>query len=132
MGTISEHDVTAWLEAFAARVRDCDLEGGRALFDPQASGFGTVAGRYDGLDELVGSQWSAVWSRTEDFRFDEVDERWLDGSMCAIAATWSSVGVEAGERRTRSGRATLVLRRSSTGNLVAVHTHFSMLPGTSA
>ncbi|WP_183407841.1 YybH family protein [Nocardioides marmoriginsengisoli] len=132
MNLINDQDVGAWLEEFAARVRARDLDGGRSLFDPSAIGFGTVADRYDGLDELVGAQWSDVWPRTEEFAFDAADARWLDEVLCVVAATWTSVGTTAGERRTRTGRATVVLRRSDDGGLLAVHTHMSMTPGTPA
>ena len=81
--------------------------------------------------DLVGSQWSQVWHRTADFTFVEVEGRWLGHDLCAVAATWRSTGTDdaAGEGRTRTGRATLVLRRDD-AHLVAVHSHFSMTPGT--
>lgn len=129
MTTIGDQDVSAWLDAFATCVRDRDLDRGRTLFSPDAVGFGTVARRYEGIDELVGEQWSEVWSRTEEFTFDAVDHRWLDGSLCAVAATWHSVGTDGDGRRRRTGRATLVLHRTDDG-LRATHSHFSITPGT--
>lgn len=129
--TIDDRAIDAWLQAFATCVRTQDFESGRELFDVNAAGFGTVTGRYDGLGELVGSQWSGVWKRTEQFDFDQTDLRWIDSSMCVVAATWQSIGNDGGERRTRSGRATLVLQLAG-DRMFAVHSHFSMDPGTTA
>jgi hypothetical protein len=102
---IDDREIAAWLEAFAACVRARDLAGGRALFDPAAAGFGTVADRYAGIDDLADTQWSQVWSRTEEFGFDGIERHWSDSTLCAVAASWRSVGTEHGERRTRTGRA---------------------------
>ncbi len=132
MSSLDDRSINAWMKAFASCVRSRDIERGRALFDPEATGFGTVAGHYSSLDDLVGSQWSNVWPRTQDFVFDEVDHRWLDASLCAVAATWRSVGTDGDVRRTRTGRATLILQRTEGAGLQAVHTHFSMTPGTPA
>jgi ketosteroid isomerase-like protein len=129
VSAISDPSVGAWLDAFARCVRERDFIGGRVLFAPDVSGFGTVAGHYDGLDALVDHQWSVVWPRTTGFAFDQVTAHWWDARLCAVATTWHSIAVDGG--RTRSGRATLVLRRTEDG-LVCVHTHFSMAPGTSA
>lgn len=131
MTVIGDREVDLWLETFAACVRDRDLDAGRALFAADAAGFGTVAEAYRNRDELIADQWSDVWPRTEGFSFTSAEHRWLGDDLCAVAATWASVGTDAGERRTRSGRATLVLRRDGDA-LVAVHSHFSMTPGTSA
>lgn len=131
MTRIGDDEVDRWLETFAACVRDRDLDAGRALFAADAAGFGTVAGAYRDRDELVAQQWSDVWPRTADFSFSGTEHRWLADGWCAVAATWTSVGLGGDERRTRSGRATLVLRKDG-DRVVAVHSHFSMAPGTPA
>lgn len=120
-----------WLVAFAATVRARDLEGGRRLFAVEASGFGTVTVRYRGLDALVEEQWSQVWHRTRDFRFDHDPEAWSGAGLHGVAATWSS-RAEGGIDRLRRGRATFVLRAGHDSALRAVHSHFSMAPGTDA
>lgn len=131
MTLISERDLGAWLEAFSAAVRARDLDAGRALFADDAVGFGTVAGHYADLDDLASAQWSDVWPRTEEFAFDEIEHQWLDDPWGTVAVTWRSVGTETDDRRIRTGRATIVLRRTEAG-VVAVHSHFSMTPGTPA
>ena len=61
--------VREWLAVFAKAVRARDYEGGRRLCDSGILGFGTVAGRAEGLDELTDRQWRPVWDRTEGFDF---------------------------------------------------------------
>lgn len=129
MAPIDDLGINSWLTDFSACVRARDLEAGKALFAPDAAGFGTVAGTYQDRDQLVATQWLDVWPRTEEFTFTEAEHRWADGDLCAVAASWRSVGIEDGGRRVRTGRATLVLRRDG-DRLVAVHSHFSMTPGT--
>ncbi|MET3960899.1 ketosteroid isomerase-like protein [Marmoricola sp. OAE513] len=131
MSPLSDPDVDAWLAAFSACVRARDLDGGRELFASEAVGFGTVTERYEGLDDLVASQWSEVWERTEEFTFLDGDQRWIDGDQAVVAAAWRSVGTDGGGRRTRTGRVTLVLRRQGAA-VLALHSHFSMSPGTPA
>lgn len=127
---VSEHPlVRDWLETFAAAVRERDVVTGRALFAVEACGFGTVAGRYDGLDQLVEDQWRDVWPRTTGFTFAlGTATCWdtPDGSL--VITGWTSL---ADDGRERSGRATIGLARTPAG-LVAAHSHFSMTPGTSS
>ncbi|NRQ49586.1 YybH family protein [Aeromicrobium stalagmiti] len=125
--------VREWLEAFAAAVRSRDYAAGRALCTDDAEGFGTVAARYVSLDELEREQWRGVWDRTGDFAFDtDAATSWSDGELLVVMAEWGSDGLEPdGSRRRREGRATIVLS-SADDTLRAVHTHFSMVPGTLA
>lgn len=132
MGWISESDLDDWLNAFEDCVRTRDLDRGRSLFVEDAAGFGTVASQYADLDGLVGEQWSEVWNRTEGFTFDEERSSWIGGSQGTVAVTWRSVGVEDGHQRERTGRATVVIHRYDDGEVLAVHSHFSMTPGTPA
>lgn len=125
--------VAAWLRTFAAAVRERDFSGARQLFWADSEGFGTVADRWNGIDQLEVEQWQGVWGRTADFGFD------LDGAsivaaddLTLVIATWSSQGVEPdGSTRRRHGRATIGLVAVD-GDLRAVHSHFSMVPGTPA
>jgi ketosteroid isomerase-like protein len=120
----------AWLLAMERCVRALDYEGARELFHPEAVGFGTVAAHARGRETLEQRQWRRVWSRTREFRF-RLNEMWCAGGEDAlsVAVPWDSVGVaEGGATFDRPGRATLVLTRRN-GELVAVHSHFSLLPG---
>ncbi|KRC64890.1 hypothetical protein ASE12_09030 [Aeromicrobium sp. Root236] len=122
--------VKAWLRDFAAAVRERDYARARTMFHPDAEGFGTVAERWTGLDQLHAEQWHGVWERTTGFAFD-LDSATVfddDGLVVAISE-WSSEGLRSdGTVGRRDGRATIVLVRDDA--LRAVHTHFSMVPGT--
>lgn len=130
---VDQHpDVGEWLASFADAVRSRDYEAARTLFAPEAVGFGSVTRRYAGVDELVRDQWQDVWERTTGFDFDTADARcWVDQALILVVTDWSSVRVQPDTSPRRSGRATLGLTRAAEG-LKAVHSHFSMTPGTSA
>ncbi len=124
--------VAAWLRGFAAAVRERDYDRAREMFHPDAEGFGTVAERWIGLDQLYAEQWHGVWERTTGFDFDLGSATVFadDGVLIAIS-DWSSEGAgPGGAVGLRQGRATIALVGDAT--LRAVHTHFSMVPGTSA
>jgi ketosteroid isomerase-like protein len=127
---VAPEEIVRWLEAFAAAVRSADYARGGALFEAHALGFGTVAERAQGLDDLVRRQWRHVWDATEGFRF-HLDEARIEvsGDLAWVASGWSSTGFDGqGTPFQRIGRATLVLRRGAHG-WRAAHSHFSLRPG---
>jgi ketosteroid isomerase-like protein len=129
-----DHDaVEAWLRDFAAAVRERDYENARGLFHADVSGFGTVARRFHGIDELVREQWERVWENTESFRFDlDSAQYWREGHLVIAISEWSADDIEPdGSRRPRTGRATVVLSRSG-DRVRAAHTHFSLTPSAPA
>ena len=121
--------ILRWLDAFERAVRTRNFAAGRALCAKQVLGFGTVAARADGLDQLESAQWQCVWPATEGFAFDRSALR-CGGQAGSywVAAAWSSTGqVESPLAVERRGRATILLRNSPRG-LLAIHTHFSLVP----
>lgn len=120
-----------WLESFAKCVRDRDYDGGRLLMDESCVGFGTVAERVITLDELVNGQWRKVWGRTTGFRFDLANAViTISDEVIVCCATWRSEGIDkARGNYQRRGRSTIVLRVDGT-DLLGIHTHFSILPGS--
>lgn len=133
---MSPHDVSevlAWLRHFASAVRDRDEERACELFDATVLGFGTVADRADGLDALRVEQWRHIWPLTSGFDFDYQSARIDEADAQAwVAAGWTSTGYDRGGAPfARTGRATIVLRRSA-GGWRAVHTHFSLCPSAAA
>lgn len=126
-----------WLERFAACVRAQDFEGGRALFAPQAQGFGTVVERAVGLQQLEEGQWRRIWPNTQNFELLETSREVLlsaDGSQACVLALWESEARadEASGRAPfrRRGRCTLLLERDdgSPCGWRAIHSHFSKRP----
>lgn len=126
--------VSEWLEGFAARVRDRDLEGGKAMFAVDCVAFGTVAGQVNSRQELIEQQWTPIWTSTQGFVFDLdglVIESSNDGLINVAIVRWRSIGLGPdGTTFKRSGRATIVLRAddSAGSNLIATHSHFSETP----
>lgn len=121
------HDprATAWLDSFAACVRERDTERARPLFDDNCISYGTRIAEADGLDMLVEHQWTPIWNSTSGFDFDADSIRTRsseDGSLLMVAARWSSYGAAL-----RHGRCTFVLRDAGE-RVVALHSHFSLVP----
>lgn len=122
-----------WLRDFSRAVRDRDFRSGRDLFDEKVISFGTVCSRAENLDELMQQQWQLIWPNTEGFDFEYHSARSaLSERQIVIISGWHSRRlVPDGQMLLRQGRATLVLKREG-NDLRAVHTHFSMLPGTAS
>lgn len=117
--------VTAWLQTFAECVRERDTERARPLFADDCISYGTRIAEAVGLDTLVEHQWTPIWNSTSGFDFDPESIRTHssdDGSLVMVAARWSSLGATL-----RHGRCTFLLRGDA-DELVAVHSHFSLVP----
>ena len=123
--------VGKWFEAFGRCCAEEDYESARSLVADDVRSFGTNAGIVSGLDRLQADQWTAIWPSIEGFEFDLEETVALgDGDRVSGAAVWRSTGFnEDGEPFYRPGRATVVLEQRDDAWL-AVHTHFSLHPGT--
>ncbi len=122
----SIHD---WLEGFSSAVRAKDYELGRTFFADEVVGFGSVAKRCDGLQNLEKNQWRNVWGVTTGFEFD-LDSAVVDmqDTMAWAACSWQSFGKSASnEPVLRRGRSTFVFRKKN-HRWLAVHSHFSLEP----
>jgi len=130
----SRPTTAAWLDEFAACVRNRNPARGRELFAPHVRAYGTRAASVDNLTELVERQWSRVWFNTRYFHFlpESIEELPADdGSQVCVIALWESEGLTAdGHSFSRGGRCTLVLQRADDAPLgyLAVHSHFSKTP----
>ena len=84
-----------------------------------------------GRETLEANQWRGIWPNIRDFRFNLDDVRWgVGGDQGWAIATWSSTGFDRqGHPFDRPGRATVIFRRDG-DNWLALHTHFSLCPGT--
>lgn len=126
-------ELRAWFEALQSCVERVDFGAGRELFVEEAIGFGTKASLAVGRQTLEASQWRGIWPNIRDFRFNLDDLRWgASGDQAWAIATWSSTGFAAdGQPFDRPGRATVIFARRE-GAWKALHTHFSLYPGTRA
>ena len=121
-------------EWFGMLSRYCDAgdyESTRAIFADDVASFGTKADIVTGLDRLQTNQWEGIWPNIQDFKIDL--DNIVSGGSESFAwgiATWTSTGFdEDGSSYHRPGRATVVLERRGE-TWLAVHTHFSLNPGT--
>ncbi len=112
-------------------MRAVDYITARGIFAPDVVAFGTRAEIVTGLDALQAQQWSGVWPMIADFAFDLSQIHVVaDGDIAWAAVPWTSTGFhDDGAAFSRPGRATVAFARRQ-GRWLAVHTHFSLAPGT--
>ncbi len=124
-----------WLKTFEDCVRKVDYERAKPMFYPDAYCFGSVAELVQSLDSLVKKQWSKIWPNSKEFAFDidqlccHVDDQ---EKMACLILPWTSKGFHKdGSSFRRPGRVTVVLLKDvESGAWRAIHTHYSLTPGT--
>lgn len=129
--TISEDSVAGWMARWAEAIRANDFEAARAMFADDVVAYGSLTRAMRGMDALLAEQWRRVWPATRDFAFERPAMIRVTAEMAVVAVEWRSEGRSPDGWYERRGRATLVLVASDDA-LVCVHSHVSMLPGTSA
>ena len=129
--------VKEWFARLSAACSAVDYEAGRRIFAPDVASFGTKADIVFGARPLQKNQWEGIWPNIEGFEINMSSVHGGGGGTTAWGiSTWTSTGFEEnGERFHRPGRATVVLERRKTerapeGEWLAVHSHFSLNPGT--
>lgn len=121
--------VEEWLDVFGSYVAAESYAPAREMVAEDVVSFGTKADLVEGLDYLVEQQWKGIWPKIQNFTFEEV-HAWGTADRAWGVATWTSTGFDAdGTPYHRPGRATLTFERRE-GRWLAVHTHFSLDPGT--
>ncbi len=127
--------IARWFETLAACVDRVDYGTAAALFDDAIANFSTASTWLRGKETFREKQWRKVWPTIENFRFDADALEWgaaADGTMAWGATTWQSTGIaKDGSTFPRPGRATVIFRRQTPdAQLLAIHIHFSLVPGT--
>ena len=124
-------EIGAWFSTLERCVRAVDYTTARGIFAPDVVSFGTRADLVSGLDSLQENQWSGVWPMIDGFTFDLGQlVTGADGGLAWGAVPWTSMGFhEDGSSFVRPGRATVTFARRE-GRWLAIHTHFSLNPGT--
>lgn len=124
-----------WFDQWGAMVATRRFEDARALFHPDAIGFGTWMDLVEGLDQLEGKQWRSIWGTIKDFHH-ETDVRLKvivspDRLMANGLVTWTSTGFnEDGSAYERPGRTTGTFARAAVDDpWQAIHTHVSLFRG---
>jgi ketosteroid isomerase-like protein len=123
--------VREWFDRLGRYCAAVDYDSTHALFAPDVVSFGTRARIVTGLDLLQANQWAGIWPNIRDFRIEmDTVHAGGDDSYAWGITTWTSTGFdEKGNPFHRPGRATVILERRQ-GSWLAVHTHFSLAPGT--
>lgn len=122
-----------WFARLSEYCAAVDYESAREIFADDVASFGTKADIVSGLDPLQKNQWEGIWPNIEGFKIDLDSVRSGGNSSVAWgAAVWTSTGFDQdGQPFHRPGRATVALEKRG-GRWLAVHTHFSLNPGTPA
>lgn len=123
--------VRQWFERLGRYCAAVDYPAAHVIFADDVASFGTRARIVTGIGPLQKNQWQGIWPNISDFRIDS--HSILGGGDAEYAwgmAVWDSTGYdEQGRPFQRPGRATVVLQRRD-GVWLALHTHFSLAPGT--
>ena len=119
----------ALMERYCASV---DYDGAERIFAADVVSFGTTMDIVSGRRALREGQWESIWGNISNFKMD-LDNVHASGSGSQAwgVVTWTSVGFDGNHKPFyRPGRATVILERRDGGIWLAVHTHFSLYPGT--
>lgn len=120
-----------WFQLLGQYCAAVDYDAGETIFADDVVAFGTRMDVVKGLAPLRKNQWEGIWGNIADFRVN-MDSIHASGDETHAwgVATWTSTGFhEDGESFHRPGRCTVALERRD-GRWLAVHTHFSLFPGT--
>lgn len=127
--------IGAWFDDWGQMVAERRFEDARALFHPDAIGFGTWMDLVEGLDQLEARQWRSIWGTIRDFRHVTDDSMKVLVSPDRLTASglvvWTSTGFdEAGAPYDRPGRTTALFVRDAVDQpWRAIHTHVSLFRG---
>ena len=118
----------ALMEHYCAAV---DYDGAEGIFAEDVVSFGTTMDIVRGRKALREGQWESIWGNISNFKMD-LDNIHAEGGEDRAwgVVTWTSIGFDGNhDPFYRPGRATVALERRDEIWL-AVHTHFSLFPGT--
>lgn len=122
------HQWFTLLSSYCARV---DYDSAERIVAEDIASFGTATDIVTGGRALREGQWESIWENITDFKMDldNVHARG-SGDQAWGMVTWTSTGYDNDHKPFhRPGRATVTLERRD-GVWLAVHTHFSLYPGT--
>ena len=123
--------VRQWFALMGQYCASVDYDGAESIFADDVVSFGTMMDIVRGRKALREGQWESIWGNITGFRMD-LDNVNAGGSgdQAWGVVTWTSTGYDPNhEPFHRPGRATVTLERRD-GVWLAVHTHFSLYPGT--
>ena len=113
-----------WLNNFEKCVVSKDYNSAKALYSYSAKNFGSRSNYSSNIDEYVQNQWKVVWEVSRMFKFNDIIE--CNKNCNYVAVTWQHETKIGSTFTLRQGRATFIFKNFS-GNLLCVHSHFSVL-----
>ena len=131
---VSSDPIEAVQQWFALMEQCCasvDYDSAECIFADDVVSFGTAMDIVSGRKSLREGQWESIWGNISNFKMD-LDNVHAGGSgnQAWGVVTWTSLGFDGNhEPFYRPGRATVTLERRD-GIWLAVHSHFSLYPGT--
>ena len=123
--------VRQWFTLMGRYCASLDYDAAERIFAEDVVSFGTAMEIVRGRKALREGQWESIWGNITDFQMDlgNVEARGSGNQAWGIV-TWTSTGYDSDHKPFhRPGRATVTLERRD-GVWLAVHTHFSLFPGT--
>jgi ketosteroid isomerase-like protein len=129
---INYHDILyKWFSEFGNFCKSRDFKSAGKLVSNSVCSFGTKVDLVTNLNDLEEEQWKNIWPNIENFTF--IMEKLIcdgDSELAWGIIPWRSVGFdENGNSFDRPGRATVILKKFE-NDWLAIHTHFSLIPGT--
>ena len=123
--------VRQWFTLMGRYCASVDYDAAERIFAEDVVSFGTAMDIVSGRTALREGQWESIWGNITDFKMDlENVNAGGSGDQAWGVVTWTSTGYDSDHKPFyRPGRATVTLERLD-GVWLAVHTHFSLFPGT--
>lgn len=124
---LNEAEALEWLKSFEFSVKNRDFAKAQALYDSQATLFGTVVVMSQSTDDYEMNQWALIWNTSKNFKFTEILRIDVFDSVAIISTMWKNTTLVNQEWIERSGRASLCLIKANE-QVKAIHSHFSLSP----
>ena len=124
---LSEAEALEWLKSFEISVKNLDFTQAQALYDSQATLFGTLVIMSQSIEDYKKNQWAVMWNTSKNFRFSEILRIDVFDSVAIISTMWENTTLVNEEWIERSGRASLCLIKANE-QVKAIHSHFSLSP----
>ena len=127
----AEHSIREWFREMERHTQNLDFTSARKLMASDVLAFSTRTNVMTGVEALVEEQWTPTWPSLRDFTYDldQLHVR-VSGDFAWAVLPWRSTGFNSdGTSFPRPGRATIIFEQQN-GVWLAIHSHYSLAPGT--
>jgi ketosteroid isomerase-like protein len=131
MAQDTEQSIREWFRIMERCFQSLDYATARKLMAEDVIAFSMRTNVMTGIDALVTQQWAVNWPNLRDFTFSFDQLHWgTSGDLAWAVITSNSTGFHPdGTSFVRPGRTTVIFERRE-GTWLAIHTHYSLAPGT--